>query len=685
VVRRSETKGTRTQSVRIWLFPRVLVFFGFFLLSCSNNPYPDADNQKKVIYLPFVTPPKTLDPAVSYGSADTVVTNKLYDTLLEYHYLRRPYQLMSSMALEIPKPEPLVDGRVRYSFHLREGILFQKDDCFSLSGSEGRQRGQREVTARDFVFEIQRVGDPKLASQVLEPFSNLYGLREFSERLSQRRKADPNFDKLPIREQYEKAGPFLGAVAPDDRTLVVTLKEPYPQILYWFAMPVMTPVPWEAVEYYNGAEGRVPFGEHPISTGPYLLTEYEKQARMVLERNPSWWGLVHRDAPGSTFPELEAGAEWDDMRASVGKKLPLLDRFEYRREQESIPSFNKFIQGYYDTSGIVKESFDRVVHEGGLSKEMHAKGMRLSRSVEPSVYYIGFNMDDPVIGRDGGERSRKLRQAMSLSIDVHEYLRLFSNGRGLPAHSPLPPGIFGYEEGYKNPYRERNLDKARQFLVEAGLANGIDPKTGKPLTLTFDVGDTSPEGRVRFMFWVNQWRKLGLDVQLDATSYNQFYAKMLKGSYQIYIWGWMADYPDPENFYFLLTGPMAHSISGGPNNANFKNAEYDRLFGLMRTRENDDERLRIMSEMRGILEVERPWVELYYPESYALVHGWLDNVRPSGITTISTGKYYDMSPEKRVRLRKEWNKPIYWPAFVLLFLLLALLIPGIWTYYRERT
>src|SRR5690606_26685740 len=156
-------------------------------------------------------------------------------------------------------------------------------------------------------------------------------------------------------------------------------------------------------------------------------------------------------------------------------------------------------------------------------------------------------------------------------------------------------------------------------------------------------------------------------------------------SYQIYIWGWMADYPDPENFLFLLTEPMARSVSGGPNNANFKNAEYDRLFGLMRTRKNDDERFRIIAEMRGILEQERPWIELYYPESYALVHGWLGGVRTSGLTAISATKYYDLDPQERTRLREEWNKPIYWPAFVLLALVLALLVPGILTYYRERT
>src|SRR5690606_25449223 len=198
-----------------------------------------------------------------------------------------------------------------------------------------------------------------------------------------------------------------------------------------------------------------------------------------------------------------------------------------------------------------------------------------------------------------------------------------ANGRGVPAHSPIPPGLFGYDENYKNPFRLPNLERARELLNEAGYPGGIDPKTGAPLHLTFDIADTSAEGRVRYMYWVQKWRQLGLNVELAATNYNQFYAKMLKGSYQIFTWGWMADYPDPENFLFLLTTKMAHSISGGPNSANFKNEQYDALFDQMRTRPNDDERKRIISEMLKILEHERPWIELFYPEDYALVHGWL--------------------------------------------------------------
>ncbi len=652
------------------------------LIGCSNNPYPQADDAQKVLYLPYATPPKTLDPAISYGTADTTVTSKVFDTLLQYHYVKRPYELVPSMAQSIPQAEELSDGRVRYTFQLHEGIFYHEDPCFSLTPESG-EGGRRPVLAEDFVFEIQRVADPLLASQVVETFAHLSGFSDFRKRLEAKRKSDPAFSQLPVNEQYRAIGPFSGAQALDERTLQITLDEPYPQILYWFAMPVTTPVPWEAAVYYDGNEGRPPLTEHTVSTGPYVLSTYDKQARMVLARNPDWWALKYPQK--SRFPDVSDLEGTADLSPAIGQRMPFLDRIEYRREQESIPAFSKFLQGYYDMSLIARESFDKVVHEGGLSDEMKARGMSLSRSVEPGIYYIGFNLDDPVIGSSDGKRSRLLRQAMSLVTDVEEYLRLFSNGRGVPAHSPLPPGLFGYDEHYKNPYRTPNLERARELLEEAGYPGGIDPKTRAPLHLTFDVADTSAEGRVRYLFWVNQWRKLGLNVELAATNYNQFYAKMLKGSYQIYSWGWMADYPDPENFLFLLTTKMARSVSGGPNNANFKNKEYDALFEQMRTRDNDAERERIIAQMLSILEEERPWIELFHPEEYALVHGWLKNVRTVGISTIPTGKYYDLDSNQRARLRKEWNQPIYWPAWLLLVALVAVVVPAIVTYRKERS
>jgi ABC-type transport system substrate-binding protein len=314
---------------------------------------------------------------------------------------------------------------------------------------------------------------------------------------------------------------------------------------------------------------------------------------------------------------------------------------------------------------------------------MRARGITLAKSVEPAISYLGFNMDDPVLGTAGGERARKLRQAMSLAVDSQEFLRLFANGRGVPAQTPIPPGIFGYDTSYVNPFRQPSLERAAALLVEAGYPGGIDPATSQPLHLTFDAGDTGAAALLQFQFYTSAWRRLGLDVEIAATSYNQFQDKVRRGAYQIFTWGWVADYPDPENFLFLLWTPMGRTKSGGPNTANFSNPRYDALFERMKAMTDGLDRLRLIEEMRGILEQDRPWIENYYPERYALYHGWVRNEKPAGLS-LPTGKYLDIDAAQRARKRAEWNVPVMWPAWTLLALLVILVVPGVVTFLRER-
>jgi ABC-type transport system substrate-binding protein len=272
---------------------------------------------------------------------------------------------------------------------------------------------------------------------------------------------------------------------------------------------------------------------------------------------------------------------------------------------------------------------------------------------------------------------------MSLAVDVEEFKRVFMNGRGVPAQSPLPPGIFGYEADYRNPYRQPDLEKARALLAEAGLADGIDPETGRPLHLSFDLGDTSTRARLRYQFFVDAWRRLGLDVEIAATNYNQFRDKVEKGAYQIFMWGWIADYPDPENFLFLLSGAMAQAASGGPNTANFSHPRFDASFAEMKDLENGPRRLELIRELRAIVEHERPWIELFHQESYALIQPWMRNVKPAGLS-LPASKYQDVDASLRARLRAEWNRPVVWPAWTLAGLAVVLVVPGILTFLRER-
>ena len=652
---------------------------------CTNNPYPHADRDQKVLYSSFHEAPKTLDPAVAYTTAEHVITGNVYDTLLEYHYLARPYRLIPGLAVSVPKGQDLPDGKQTYRFQLRPGVLFHADPCFP---PDAAGRRTREVTAADLAFALARIADPAVNSPVIGSFAQIEGFADFSKRLVALRRADKAFAALPVHEQYAKAGGIAGVLVHASHELEIVLSQANAQILYWFAMPFTTPVAWEAVAAYDGKDGRDSFADHAVGTGPFRLALYEKQYRFSLARNELWYATstANRDAPGTLFPtEIDPKdvAEGRIDPAYAGRRLPFIDRVTFHREREDIPQFNKLIEGYYDDGGIIKESFDAVIQGGRLSPAMQAHGMRLDVSVEPSIFYVGFNMEDPVVGTPAGERGRRLRQAMSVAVDSHQYLELFLNGRGLPAQTLLPPEIFGYDSSYKNPFRQYDVERARQLLADAGYKNGIDPATGNRLKLSFDTSATTAAASLQFEYLANSWRQIGLDVEINATTYNQFQDKVRRGAYQIFHWGWLADFPDPENFFFLLACENARSKSGGPNTAGFCNAQFDSLYQQMKYLPNDARRADLIRRMLAILESERPWIELFHLEDFVLSHAWLVNSKPMGIS-YPAYKYKDVRPELRARLQSEWNAPLRWPLYLVLCAIVVLTVPAVRTYYRER-
>ena len=715
----------------------VIVCATWTLGGCSNTPYPGADKDAEVVYYTsFRDPPKDLDPQTSYTSVDAKYLSLYYESLLDYDFLKRPIQLQPELAQEVPEPQVKKDNagkviEVRYHFDIHTGVFFQDDPCFLGGEPTASSLGKgRELNASDFEFAFKRMADPRTNCPVVASFSHLKGFDDFRGRLDAARNENPD---MPVSKLYKTAGLFPGIEVNGAYSFDMVLETPYPQILYWLAMSFVCALPHEAVEYYDGKthageeKPRPTFREHPVGTGPYHFDweAFDRYARIIMVKNERWRGILYpeKNAPGTIFP-MEAGEVEDLQRgifepALAGKPLPFIDRIEWYLEREQLPRFSKFLQGYYDGASIPKESFDQVVEGDRLTPEMETREIKLVKDVELAIHYIGFNMDDDVVGapvkfRNPAlekererhlEHHRKLRKAMSLAIDTEEYMRIFFNGLGVPAQSPLPPGLFGYDVSYRNPYRQYDpeLKFARRLLREAGYENGIDPVTGKPLVLTFDVPSPRTQSRVRYNFFIDAWRKLGLDVRLAATDYNRFQTKMQDGNYQIFTWGWLADYPDPENFFFLLYSPNSSKSDGRkPNSARFENAAYDFLFKKMETLSNKaaatwvetdantgkektvrKTRHEIIQELIRILEAECPWIPLLHRETYNLHHDWHRHIKPHPIA-YGLKKYHTIDKEKRSHLRKEWNRPIRWPVLVLGIATVLMVAPAIRVFLRER-
>ena len=183
--------------------------------------------------------------------------------------------------------------------------------------------------------------------------------------------------------------------------------------------------------------------------------------------------------------------------------------------------------------------------------------------------------------------------------------------------------------------------------------------------------------------WLSkQFRKLDVQLVVRATDYNRFQDKIRKGNAQLFYWGWNADYPDPENFLFLLYGAQGKVKSQGENAANYENAEYDRLFERMKAMPDGPERQAIIERMLGILQHDAPWVWGLYEKAYTLQHGWLLNRKPGKIIRNSL-KYQRIDVAERQRLRAEWNRPVVWPL-ILVGLLGAVVVAPAVIHYRRR-
>src|SRR5712691_9253226 len=704
-----------------------------------NDPYPAEDRGKNIFYTFFVERPRHFDPAQSYTSDEYDVIQQIYEPPLQYHYLKRPYQLIPAAAAEIPKarffdergrelPHDVEAPRVAYSeydIRIRRGVLYQPHPAFatydkgepaylSLPQEEIRSKyqladfprtGERELVADDYVYEIKRLAHPRVVSPIYGHMTDyIVGLKELGDRL----KRDNNALTAEHQKRHgasDRGYPWIdlrgydlsGVKAVDRYTYRVRIKGKYPQFVYWLAMPFFAPIPWEADRFYSQRgmnEGRnLTLDWYPVGTGPYMLAENDPNARMVLRENPNFRGELYPS-------EGEPGDAGAGLLADAGKRVTFAERIVFTREKESVPLWNKFLQGYYDSAGIGSDNFDQAVRinvegDAALTPEMEKRGIRLRTSVAPSTFYLAFNFNDAIVGGKDDksrERNKKLRQAISIAIDWEEYISIFANGRGVAGMGPLPPGIFGYREearGY-NPAvydwvdgkpKRKPIEAARKLLAEAGYPDGRDAKSGQPLVLYLDTTERGPDDAARLNWYRRQFAKIDVQLEIRSTDWNRFQEKIRSGNTQMFFLGWNADYPDPENFMFLLYGP--NGSLDGENKARYASPEFDRLFDQMKNMENGARRQAIIDQMVKTAREDAPWVWGYHPKDYALSHSWVSLTKPNKMAR-NTLKYVRVDPELRERMREEWNRPVIWPLVAISLFLVLGSLPAYVSYRRRE-
>lgn len=688
-----------------------------------NRPYDEAIVKDDTLFTSFDSPPKHLDPVVSYNSNEWAITSQVYEPMLQYHYLKQPYTLEPLTLRSMPSIRYLDNHNqdvaassdsiafTEYRFQLASNILFQPHPAFVKKGqgqylyhhlqssdlvgihspSDFKQQDTRVLKAQDYVYAIQRMALAQNHSPIFHTMKNyIVGLGKFANHVNKRTEKDSQF---PYSSEFRRTH-ISGVHIVSDTEFTIKIHGKYPQFIYWLSMNFFAPIPWEAEVFYHQQpliDKNITLDTYPVGTGAYQLTENNPNQRMILQANPNY---RHPLYPSDG---LAKGASAELLK-DAGKPLPFIKKVVYSLEKESVPLWNKFLQGYYDASGVSSDSFDQAIsmNAGGqmsLTSEMEAKGIRFLSTVEPTIYYFAFNMADPVVG-GYGEKQRKLRQAISIAINMEEYISIFLNGRGVAAQGPIPPGLFGSEVGKSgmNPYvynwvdgraQRKSIETARKLMKEAGYPGGRNAQ-GERLKLFYDTAATGPGSKASLNWYRKQFAKLGIQLVIRATDYNRFQDKVRSAKVQTFSWGWNADYPDPENFLFLLAGMNASINTNGTgiNSANYDQRQYDQWFRQMKTMTNGPQRAALIHKMVRKLQQDAPWVWGFHPQSLALYHGWYRNVWANPLAN-NTLKYKRILPNERFEKQRLWNQPVLWPLVVFVLGVLVILAGLVW-HYRAR-
>ena len=596
----------------------ILGLASLLLTSCGRGNLEEEGAPGEMVFYGETARIRGFDPIRAGDVASALAASKVFEGLLQYAYLDRPYRVEPLLAEALPKVSR--DG-LTYTFRIRQGVFFQDDPCFGATGGKGR-----ELVAEDFVYSMKRIADLKNGS------SGYWAFNERIAGLDEWRAASGG----PGPTDYD--APVDGLRALDRHTLRIQLKRPYPQLLWILTMHYAMAVPREAVEYY-GTE----FVNHPVGTGPFILKSYRQNYRYEFVRNPKWaeTGRVDRYPASSADPN-----DPPELLADAGKPVPFLDRIIQYVIEDATTEWLMFLTGQMESSGVTRDNWDAVItQEKLLTPELVGQGIRLLSAPTLDIFYIGFNMDDPVVGKN-----KALRQALTCAFDTQAYIK-FYNHRITRPNGPIPAGVAGYTDR-PSPF-PFDLERAKKLLAEAGYPEGKDPATGRRLQLTLELGSAeNPEFRQAAELFCHFMERIGVVVQPSYNNWPTFLEKMERRQAQLFSLGWVADYPDAENFLQLFYGPNS---SPGPNHSNYATPEFDRLYEQAREMQDGPARTELYRKMADLVVEDCPWIFTSNPLSYGLQHHWLGNYKyhdfPYGMV-----KYYRIDTEARTAWKKEYGK-----------------------------
>jgi len=540
------------------------------------------------------------------ASGMAAVASNIYEPLFQYHYLKRPYELMPCLAAEMPQWS--ADG-LTCRIRLREDARFEDDACFP----EGRGRA---LETEDVIFSWKRIADPRNASAFWAHFEHhIAGMDEYRRALR---------EGLP-----EPAVPGLHAV--NKHTLEIRLTRPWPQFVHILAHPATSVVPAEALRTY-GAD----FLRHPVGTGPFRLHAWQTGTGVVLKKSPSF---RREHYPSEGTPEDAASG----LLTDAGARLPQVDEVHFHVIEASEPAWLLFLQGRIDHQGVPTDHFSDVLDaHWQLRPTWSQKGLCVD--VFPSMFlrWIGFNMADPVIAKN-----LPLRRAISLAMNRQEFNDLFLGGRcGLPG-SLLPPGMKEHRAELRDPWMTFDLARAQAQRIEAEKVHG-----GPIPPLTLRMGGTSPLVRQIGQLITRWLADAGLVLHVEHVEEGSMAATMEKRPASMFFGdGYSMVHPDPTDLFRRFA---SHGGDAVENRFHYQNLRFDEWYKTLSAMPDLPQRIKLCHQMEDLLLQDLPCIGFLSYNWVSVRHDWLTSFKPHAFSGPSgLIKYHRINGQRRAQWRQQ--------------------------------
>ena len=531
-----------------------------------------AADMNKVLHTYFIAAETGFDPQGTSDLYSSQVERSIFEPLYSYDYLARPARLEPLTAAALPQVS--ADG-LMYTIQLKKGIYFQQDPIFG-----GKKR---ELTSYDYAYSLKRLVDPNLrspSSWLLE--GKIQGLDELVKHAAK-------------RGSFDYAAPVAGIQTPDRYTLILKLTKPDFNLPMILAHTPTAAVAREVIEKYKNMQGFAM--SHPVGTGPYILHKWTPGSQIVLKASPTFRRVIW-DYKGNGSAE-----DQQLVREMKGKTLPQIGTVDIRIIEEGQSQWLAFKQKKIDWMEITGEMAPLILSNGELKPDIAKTGVRLTKSIDPSISYTFFNMKDPLVGGLSADKIA-LRRAIIMAFSREQFIDVISNGNALPTASPIPPDIVGYNPQFKTatPY---SVAAANLLLDRYGYRKGTDGyrqlPNGKPLTITY-VSTSGAKGTLVAEFWKRALSKIGIRMQTQSMLFPDYLKAQKQCKVQFGMQSWIADYPDADNFYQLFYGPNTYSS----NFACTAIPAFDALYAKSQQMPAGAARQQLYNQMTRILEVYAP-------------------------------------------------------------------------------